>query len=172
MTASGPLPTLNTAYLVTGMSPVTIEFTANASGQDSVYWTMSTGAALGGDVVTHSFSNNGPEYAVATAFNTCGSVSDTVFFTVGLEELGLLNLSIYPNPSSGVFHVAFRLRDAGDVLIRIHNMVGEEIARSSHQRVTSQMDVSFDLTSMPAGVYVVEIQTQQGVRSRRIVMGR
>ncbi|NCF96278.1 MAG: T9SS type A sorting domain-containing protein, partial [Bacteroidetes bacterium] len=88
------------------------------------------------------------------------------------EELGLLNLSIYPNPSSGVFHVAFRLRDAGDVLIRIHNMVGEEIARSSHQRVTSQMDVSFDLTSMPAGVYVVEIQTQQGVRSRRIVMGR
>ena len=34
------------------------------------------------------------------------------------------------------------------------------------------MDVSFDLTSMPAGVYVVEIQTQQGVRSRRIVMGR
>ena len=172
MTASGPLPTLNTAYLVTGMSPVTIEFTANASGQDSVYWTMSTGAALGGDVVTHSFSNNGPEYAVATAFNTCGSVSDTVFFTVGLEELGLLNLSIYPNPSSGVFNVAFALRDAGDVQIRIHNMVGEEIARSSHQRVDSQMVVPFDLTSMPAGVYVVEIQTQQGVRSRRIVMGR
>jgi hypothetical protein len=43
-TAAGPLPTLNPNFTVISMNPVTISFTANASGQDTVGWAFSNGA--------------------------------------------------------------------------------------------------------------------------------
>ena len=114
-TAAGPLPTLNPNFTVISMNPVTIQFTANANGQDTVGWAFSNGAVQGGDAVTQTFGTNGPAFAVAVAANACGIVADTVYFTVGLDDLNLTSLRLFPNPTAGQFTVEFSHLDAEDV---------------------------------------------------------
>ena len=171
-TASGPLPTLNPNFTVISMNPVTIAFTANASGQDTVGWAFSTGAIQGGDAVTQAFSSNGPAFAVAVAANACGIVADTVYFTVGLDDLNLTSLRLFPNPTAGQFTVEFSHLDAEEVEFRIVTLTGAVVAQLSRHADAGTVRETFDLSKTPAGVYLVEVQTTSGRSVRRIVLER
>jgi hypothetical protein len=171
-TAAGPLPTLNPNFTVISMNPVTISFTANASGQDTVGWAFSNGAIQGGDAVTQAFSSNGPAFAVAVAANACGIVADTVYFTVGLDDLNLTSLRLFPNPTAGQFTVEFSHLDAEDVEFRIVSLTGAVITQVSRYADAGTVRETFDLSKTPAGVYLVEVQTTSGRSVRRIVLER
>lgn len=171
-TAAGPLPTLNPNFTVISMNPVTISFTANASGQDTVGWAFSNGAIQGGDAVTQTFGTNGAAFAVAVASNACGIVADTVYFTVGLDDLNLTSLRLFPNPTAGQFTVEFTHLDAEDVSFRIVTLTGAVVSQSMRHADAGVVRESFDLSKTPAGVYLVEVQTNAGRSVRRIVLER
>ncbi len=79
------------------------------------------------------------------------SVSDSVTITVEEEEveLGIADtdiLSIYPNPSSGVF----QLSRTADV-VRVYDMNGRLVYRGRKIK-------HLDLTNNPSGQYLVEVR--------------
>ena len=154
------------------MNPVTIQFTANANGQDTVGWAFSNGAVQGGDAVTQTFGTNGPAFAVAVAANACGVVADTVYFTVGMEDLNLTSLRLYPNPTAGQFTVEFSHLDAEDVTFRVVSLTGAVVSQHMRHAEAGVVRESFDLSKTPAGVYLVEVQTTTGRSIRRIVLER
>ncbi|MBK8292548.1 MAG: T9SS type A sorting domain-containing protein [Flammeovirgaceae bacterium] len=77
--------------------------------------------------------------------------------------------SIYPNPTSDLITV--RVRSQNKVDASIYNTLGVqilstlELTKSAGEERTGQ----FDLSSHPAGVYLIQIQDGQQVYSKRII---
>jgi hypothetical protein len=86
------------------------------------------------------------------------------------DNLGIENsISIYPNPTSDLITV--RVRSQNKVGASIYNTLGVqilstlELTKSAGEERTGQ----FDLSSHPAGVYLIQIQDGQQVYSKRII---
>jgi hypothetical protein len=78
-------------------------------------------------------------------------------------------LSIYPNPTRGLFNVEFATEQAKDVEITIVNMVGQIISTDVVE-VNGVYNNQFDLSNEAAGVYFIKFTTDDGVLTERITV--
>ena len=75
---------------------------------------------------------------------------------VGIEEIGD-NVSVYPNPTNGIINVnANGLKN-----IVVFNTFG--------QKVYETVDNQIDLSQLGAGLFLIRIETAQGVSMQRII---
>lgn len=83
---------------------------------------------------------------------------------VSLEENNVLaSINLYPNPSSANTNVEFDLTNTSDVNITLTDLTGKLISQPVNGEMTEgNHKVAIDLTSLTAGVYLVEI-TVNGV---------
>jgi hypothetical protein len=97
-----------------------------------------------------------------TPFPSCGFDLDAIGVIhpfVGLEQLAVETWSVYPNPANGMIHFS------GNVIgekVLIRNVAGQVIYNSLLS------DVSLDLTNLPEGFYLIELNGQQ----QRLVIER
>ena len=83
--------------------------------------------------------------------------------TVGVSQIAdPQQLSIYPNPASGIFQVRSGIKIQG---IEIYNMVGEKIY--SAQWLNNGV---IDISSQPAGVYFLKTRSENGAVTKKIVV--
>jgi uncharacterized repeat protein (TIGR01451 family) len=77
-----------------------------------------------------------------------------------------LQLSIYPNPSSGSYYVKLPKRNAGQLLtMEVYNMLGELILT-----VKSQNDLTpINLDNQPLGIYILKVNGLNKPFSKRII---
>jgi len=169
-TASTPTPTLSASMQVLSLTPNEVRFTANAAAHDTVGWSISNGQILGGDVVDVTFTTTGPAWAAAYAANDCGVVWDTLNFTADLTDIGLSQFGIYPNPTTGVFKVNFQLVQRSEVTLRVLSSTGQVMERISMGEIEGEVAHTMDFGDMPQGVYFVELQTQFGIESKRVII--
>lgn len=78
-------------------------------------------------------------------------------------------LSIYPNPTRGLFNVEFATSASKDVEISIVNMVGQVIS-TDVVTVNGVYQNQFDLSEASAGVYFITFKTDEGVLTERITV--
>ncbi|MCK9617833.1 MAG: PKD domain-containing protein [Lentimicrobiaceae bacterium] len=71
---------------------------------------------------------------------------------------------IYPNPASGLFTLQIQQPDVAEV--HIYNIQGQEVKRLNF----SGTGVTFNLSEMPKGVYVVKCTTSQSLVVKRIIV--
>ena len=84
--------------------------------------------------------------------------------TEGLREETVL----YPNPTDGELTIGV----AGEVQsIVIYNAMGRPVGGWNLRRIT-EGQVSLDLNTLPAGTYIVRIQTADNITARRIIVAR
>jgi len=74
----------------------------------------------------------------------------------GIEEPVSEKLSIYPNPTNGVFDLAMNYN--GDISIKIVNMLGVTVY-NEELNTTGEFTKSIDLNGVENGVYIISIQT-------------
>jgi subtilisin-like proprotein convertase family protein len=107
-----------------------------------------------------------------TDANGCDTVvSATVNTLVGMTEGVDLGLEVYPNPSQGIFFVAFELPNPEDLVVTIYNELGQtvwqqQIAQASVGRV------EVTLGAVAIGMYSVELRAGSSLRTRKIVVGK
>ena len=108
-------------------------------------------------------------YSVTATVNGCTSPTATTCVTVsptGVQEINLQSaITIYPNPTSGLFQItsnALRI-----TTIEIYNVFGEEIYQSS---VIGHISSVIDVSSHPSGVYFLQVKTGEGTAVRKIVI--
>lgn len=84
---------------------------------------------------------------------------------LSIEEQSLENnISIYPNPSNGKFKV--NVNAEGLKLITLVDYTGKVIAQKE-----SEMKVfEFNETNISSGVYIVQIKTNQGISTKKVVI--
>lgn len=88
----------------------------------------------------------------------------------GVEELELSDLmSVYPNPSTGVFTV--ELPYSGDVWMEIVHMNGTVVDRA-FQNALGEAVFNIDMSAHPQGVYYVRVKTEKAVGVVPVVLNR
>ena len=105
--------------------------------------------------------------------NTC--TSDSVFFTVNwistsIEELNINKLSIYPNPSNDLFNIVFNSNTKQDIDLRIHNIFGEVIFSETLEYFSGYYNRALDMTPYPNAIYVLQLNTQNGTLTKKLVL--
>lgn len=79
---------------------------------------------------------------------------------VGIKEEKMTsfnsNVTLVPNPSSGVFNIIFTLPKEEELYVRIYNSVGQEISSDHLQGVTNNI-INIDMNGKPDGIYFTEI---------------
>jgi hypothetical protein len=170
-TLNAPQPTLTSSYTVLSMNPVTIQFNATTNAS-SVSWSFSNGGSATGISTVQSFGTNGPAFAVATVSNGCGTVSDTLNFTVGMGENALATLRVFPNPTTGLVRVEFPMQTSGTAMVRVLSITGAQLTATNAQFAAGTASVDLDLRGLASGLYLLEVQTEEATGVQRLVIER
>lgn len=86
------------------------------------------------------------------------------------EQIGRI-INIGPQPFNPVTHITFQLQAAGDVSIRVYDLLGREIATLVNGWVESGThQATFDGSRYPSGLYLCVLKTPSTVETRRMLL--
>lgn len=148
-----------------------IDFTASGGTPPYSYnWTASNGGTVptgqGTSEDLSGINSQGTYTVIVTDVNGC--VSDPIDFTVAgivsTNEYALQkSVSVFPNPSNGLFTMNFDGLAVGKYTITLKNVVGQNVERTALNLQGSGQKV-FDLSNFENGIYFLDVQDEQGNR--------
>jgi hypothetical protein len=153
---------------------------ANAGAGLTYQWRQ--GTALVAGAVNQNFSAKLARtyYVIVTNANGCSKTSAGVKTTINCREDGsTLNgdftgvVSVYPNPTNGVFSVVYTNESAvdQDATIQIADMAGRILFEESTMIMNGRLQADWDLTSvLSTGVYFVRINTAEGSMVNKVIV--
>jgi hypothetical protein len=118
----------------------------------------------------------GPE-GIAIDANDNLYIADTYNYVVrkvtNAEQAGIAKLknqnnelSIYPNPAKDILNIQISQSNNSDIkTIEIFNMIGESVYR----QVTSTLNCQINITDLFAGVYLLKVETNNGIETKQII---
>lgn len=83
------------------------------------------------------------------------------------DELGIVTFAVSPNPVRGQMHLSWSLSLGKDVSIRVRDLRGAVVMDLGRQAISGSLEVNLHL---PAGLYLVELQTAQGSGYRKVLV--
>lgn len=173
-TPTTPLPTLNpTSTITVTFTQADVVFNAG-SNANTINWNFGDGNNGTGNNPTHTYAANGTYSVIVTAINGCGTVSDTfdvVIAGINIEETILAkSLNIFPNPNTGAFRISFMVEGVKKTNLQVLNPMGQVVYSYEPGNISGEFKHDIDLSRMAAGVYIVQITTDDGIISRRVTV--
>lgn len=90
---------------------------------------------------------------------------------IGETNSVLSNISVYPNPSSGIYTIQAKGEElvGNSIMLEIYNTLGEKVY--SNYQITKLSNYQIDLSSQPAGVYFLKIEAngEQAIKKLMVV---
>ena len=120
---------------------------------------------------TYTILESGKYIVEVTDTNSCNSISDEFNFVVGVKEIStaLGTISIYPNPSQGVYHLSISNNKAKNVDITISNLLGTDIYHINKVLNNMNYQTVINIQSQPEGIYLVRIMMNNISKSIKII---
>jgi len=81
-----------------------------------------------------------------------------------LQEFESSEISLYPNPSNGIFNIKIETRFRGNLEIQIIDIKGNIVTEEPLQISSQILDMKINVSDLPSGVYFVKVGT--GERSK------
>lgn len=81
----------------------------------------------------------------------------------------LYNLSIYPNPGTGIFNLEMDLATREDLTVRVYDVTGKLVLLQEYPNRSYELRTQLDLSEVPAGIYNVHITTSRTFLHRVLV---
>ncbi len=78
-----------------------------------------------------------------------------------------LGLELFPNPTSGKFTVSLRRATYGEVMLEVMSIDGRSVLQQPFDASQNQV---VDLSGYAAGIYIVQVSTEQGIAVQRVVV--
>ncbi len=79
------------------------------------------------------------------------------------------DLKMFPNPTTGQTWLQFALQKETDATVIVRNAVGMEISRQVYSHLFGNNQLAIDLQHEPAGIYLIELQVQDGRKTLRLI---
>ncbi len=97
--------------------------------------------------------------------------SFTIGFKLGEEEISEAKnmMSVYPNPSTNIFNIALGLVKNQDAKLRVLDINGRLIYERNYSNIKNQT-LRVNLDGMPKGVYILNIELKNEVRTEKIIL--
>lgn len=148
----------------------------NTSPQGTSFlWDFGDGNTSTLQNASHTYSASGTYVVSLTIFEgACSGVfSDTVIVPSGMfiDELLASSFRLFPNPGSGAFSVKAESRQLSDMQVIVFDLMGQELYATPIQKTTA-LDASIDLSSFPAGTYLVQLRVDDAQLMRKYILTR
>ncbi len=174
-TLNAPLPAasfvVNSAIVSNGNAFEVYVDASASTGATSYSWNYGNGTGNGVlDTGSYSQSENGAQTIRLVVSNGCGTdtLEKTVNVNIGLAQNPLdLSLSIYPNPAQKEVNVSFS-NLGSEVILRLTDVQGKEILQFNDRHTGEEYNRSIDVSQLPRGVYLLEIQARNMTANRKI----
>ncbi len=117
------------------------------------------GVTLPGETATTYTPSIGGFYSVrVTNANGCSNTSDSLEYILGIkEEIGLLELEVYPNPTDGIITMNLGLKGSEPVNIILYDVLGNQLKQFKLGQIHSSQ-TQLDFRTYPTGVYFMDVQ--------------
>jgi len=79
-------------------------------------------------------------------------------------------IKIYPNPASSSSHLQFESPDQGEVSIRLFNILGEEVFRTSAYKTNQLFTNTLVLNHLTSGLYFLQVQLGHSIFSEKLII--
>jgi hypothetical protein len=92
--------------------------------------------------------------------------------TTGVQEpvqASTMNLELFPNPTSDLVNVAIRSEKSDDVVITLTDVLGKQIGLLYEGSIHGLHNLSTDVSSLDAGMYVISVASKTGLVARPFV---
>jgi PKD repeat protein len=156
----------------------TVHFDNGGSTGASFAWDFGDGTSANTPDTSHSYGTVGTYDVVLTAYMNGCTDRDTITVHVNEENTALRendaaanNVEIYPNPSSGRFHMEASFSEKQDLEIEVINSVGKTLRERSIDDVRKHQEL-FDLSDRSTGIYYVRIRNANGVSVHKVSVMR
>lgn len=148
---------------ITQVNAVTLQ--ANGTDLTTFQWiNCETDQFIPGATEATFVATQNGSYAVRVTNGVCDSITDCfVVNSVGVKEHKEISVQVYPNPTSGQFTVSLEgINQAG---IKLYDASGKLI----REKQQAQCKEIIDISEMAAGVYVIKITTENGIKIERLI---
>lgn len=168
-------------YIAEGQSVKFTAAVANGGVLPKYQWYVNEEMMAGAtsSTFTHSgFANNDSVSCVVTGWGVCGlesfnsvRVKVTTTGLASVENSGLL--TVVPNPSNGTFTLSGKVADEGDVIVKVVNLLGQEVYSNTLTPQTGSINTQISLDNTNAsGSYLLMVRTVNGAETFHIVVNR
>jgi hypothetical protein len=86
------------------------------------------------------------------------------------EDAGVTYLDLYPNPATDNIHVSFQVEQKSSLKIRLVTLTGQTVYTEEEPVFTGTYQHDISVSSLPAGLYFMEITTQSGTTNKKILV--
>jgi len=110
---------------------------------------------------------NDPPFNKATS-----TVCQNVMLTVGIADRYdlIAAVDVFPNPTTGVLNIEISETKATNLTVEVTNVLGAVIATKELTKVNAKETVTFNLEGNAAGIYFVNISSDNATISKRVVI--
>ncbi|MGP8215943.1 MAG: T9SS type A sorting domain-containing protein [Bacteroidia bacterium] len=109
----------------------------------------------------------------AVNYNSSKSNTGNVTFLTSVKNLAASagHITVYPNPSSGIFTVTLSMaKGAEAVSLTVVNTLGQEINTETYYNVPNVFTRQLDLSSLAKGVYFLKLTSDNGTLYNKLVI--
>lgn len=100
----------------------------------------------------------------------CEVESDPYDMTTSINDFSFENsFKVTPNPSDGIFNINATIANSNPLDVIITNMLGEEVYTKRNVVQFGKIEMTIDLTSQPAGVYMLNINSEGTTWTTKII---
>ena len=126
-------------------------------------WLMNGSAIPGANANTYTLTQTATYSLQVTDSNGCSGISDTSSI-VGIATImgDWANLSIYPNPARSEFRLKTTSPIGYALTVNVHDLYGKQVFLQTLPELGHE--VAFDIKSIAAGTYIVEVTSDAGQR--------
>lgn len=164
-----PLPI---AAFSPNLSVFEIEFVNQSEFATDYEWHFGDGATSTDFEPTHTYTIEGMQNMYLVASNDCGS--DTAFLdlnSVGIEETnGLVDLSIFPNPSYGHLSLTLNSIENQELTVSLVDAFGRQVFTEAVYVNGGVNSFQFDFEAYSKGIYYLQMNTSSEVIAKKIVL--
>jgi hypothetical protein len=97
----------------------------------------------------------------------CGSGNVSVSKNMGISK----NITLMPNPSTGLVNVAVTLPQSENISLTVTNALGQQVSSKNYNGISNEL-LSLDLTSQPNGVYFVTVSNGTDKMVQRLIINK
>lgn len=134
--------------------------------------TLSITGSSGGSTTYYYFYNWEVEVGGVTCSSPLVPVTAIVQVCSGINDNWNLNnnISVYPNPSNGEFTFEIIMPGSGNVLVKVHDLIGKEVYSTTLENISGRYSTTIDLKNLSQGTYLLNVQIGKKKYYRKLIV--